>query len=510
MPTRTIVNALALLDHPARFSSTPVDVFIDGTRIADIRPAGTSEPAGDVVDANGLLLTPGLVNGHTHSHENFAKGRYENLPLEVWMNFVRPPDAVPMTARQVYLRTMVGAIEALRSGTTTVVDDLNVSPILVPEHVEAVFQAYEDAGIRALVAPGMFDQPFFKAVPFVEETFPPALLAELGAKPRSTPEEILSHVTQLLRERHPRSRRVAMAVSPSAPQRCSESFLLRLRRLADDHDLPIVIHVQETRLQVVTGQLFYGCTMIEYLDRIGFLRPGVSLIHGVWLNPREIDILARTGATLQHNPTSNLSLGSGLCPVRELLAAGVNVSLGTDACGSSFTMSMLKAVNNTALIQKLRSPDHEQWVSAAEAWAAATVQGARALGLDDRIGRLSVGMTADIVGYSLRSPAFTPLNDALRQLVYAESGQNLALVVVDGEVVMEGGTFTRFDEPKILAETASAHEGLAAALDRADASVGEMRAAYEAIYRRCLEHPIAADTLPALFDVPNAGCGHRH
>ncbi|MFW5834050.1 MAG: amidohydrolase family protein, partial [Pseudomonadota bacterium] len=366
MTRRTIVNALALVESPPRASETPVDIVLDGARIADVRPAGMQPPEGGVIDAAGLLVTPGLINGHTHSHETFAKGRYENLPLEVWMNFVRPPDAVPFTARQVYLRTLLSAIEALRTGTTTIVDDLNISPVLIPEHVQAVLQAYEDAGIRALVAPGLFDLPFFKAVPFVEETFPPDLLAELTGKPRSTPEDLLAYVTPLLKERHPHATRVGMAISPSAPQRCSEPFLRRLRRLADDHDLPIIIHVQETRLQVVTGELFYGSTMIEYLDRVEFLRPGVSLIHGVWLNPREIDILARTGATLQHNPTSNFSLGSGLCPVRELLEAGVNVSLGTDACGSSFTVSMLKAVNNTALVQKIRGADPDRWITAAE------------------------------------------------------------------------------------------------------------------------------------------------
>lgn len=157
---------------------------------------------------------------------------------------------------------------------------------------------------------------------------------------------------------------------------------MRLRRIADEADLPIIIHVQETRLQVLTGNLFFGRTMIEHLDKLEFLRPGVSLVHGVWLSPREIDILARSGATVQHNPTSNMSLGSGLCPVRELLQAGVNVSLGTDACGSSFSISMLKALNNTALVQNLRRPKHEQWISAKEVWTAATASGAKALGPD--------------------------------------------------------------------------------------------------------------------------------
>jgi 5-methylthioadenosine/S-adenosylhomocysteine deaminase len=250
--------------------------------------------------------------------------------------------------------------------------------------------------------------------------------------------------------------------------------------------------------------------MIEYLDRIGFLRPGVSLIHGVWLNPREIDILARSGATLQHNPTSNMSLGSGLCPVRELIEAGVNVSLGTDACGSSFTMSMLKAVNNTALVQKLRTPDHERWVDAQEAWTAGTVNGARALGLGECIGVLAPGMAADLTGYRLSSCAFRPLNDPLRQLVYAESGADLSLVMVDGECVMQDSRFTRFNETALFDEIAAEHERLKPHLDAAEAGVSAIRGAYEAIYRRCLMHPIAEDTYPALFDAPHSGCGHGH
>jgi guanine deaminase len=508
MERHTIARCLALQGHPAAMSPGPVDIVVEGDRIREIRPAGTMPPDGAVIDGADLLVAAGLVNGHTHSHENFTKGRYENLPLELWMNYVRPPDAVPYTARQVYLRTMIGAIEALRSGTTTVVDDLNISPVLIPEHVEAVFQAYEDSGLRALVAPGMFDLPFFKAAPFVEETFPPALFEALGSKPRSNPDEVLAFVTPLLRERQPRARRVAMAVSPSAPQRCSEAFLMRLRRLADEFDLPIVIHVQETRLQVVTGDIFYGSTMIEYLDRIGFLRSGVSLIHGVWLNPREIEILARSGATLQHNPTSNMSLGSGLCPVRELIEAGVNVSLGTDACGSSFTINMLKAVNNAALVQKLRTPDYPRWVTAQEAWTAATVNGARALGLGERIGALAPGMVADLTGYRLSSCAFRPLNDPLRQLVYAESGADLSLVMVDGEIVMRDGRFTRFDDAALFDEIAAEHERLKPYLDAAEAGVSGIRQAYEAIYRRSLTHRIAEDTYPALFDAPPSG--HRH
>ncbi len=503
---KTLTNCL-LLDGDPPVVDGPLDLVLEGNRIKARRPAGVQPPEGAMIDASGLLLTAGLINGHTHSHENFTKGRYENLPLEVWMNYVRPPDPVPFTARQVYLRTMIGIVEALRTGTTTVVDDINITPVLVPEHIEAVLQAYEDSGIRALVGPGLFDMPFFKTVPYLEEVFPPEAIAALTGKPRTPPDEAFAHVAGLLKDRHPRERRVGMIVSPSAPQRCSQDFLMRLRRLADDYDLPIIIHVQETRLQVVSGQMFYGSTMIEYLDRIGFLRPGVTIVHGVWLNPREIEIVARSGASVQHNPTSNFALGSGLCPVRELLDGGVNVSLGTDACGSSVTMSMLKVVNNAALVQKLRDTDYTRWIGAREAWRAGTVGGAKALGLGDRLGTLAPGMLADLTGYRLASYPFRPLNDPLRQLVYAETGADLDLVIVDGDLVMQGGHFVRFDEAALLTELEGAHAELLPAIEKADASVAAMAEAYDAIYQRGLAQPIAEDTHPAHLCMPNGGCG---
>lgn len=272
---------------------------------------------------------------------------------------------------------------------------------------------------------------------------------------------------------------------------------MSVRRLADDFDLPIVIHVHETRLQVVTGHLFYGAPMVEYLHRIGFLRPGVSLIHVVWLNPREIDILAETGATAQHNPVANLSLASGICPVRALLDAGVNVSLGTDSCASSFTISMLKTLNAAALVHKARGDDPESWLTAVEAFAAATMGGARALGFGDTLGAIEVGRTADITVWRLDGIAFTPLGDPLRQLVYAENGQDLDAVIVDGEIVMRNGRLTRIDEGAVLAEARETYEALKPQIDDAEAELADVMAACRRIYDRCLEHEIAADNYPA-------------
>jgi len=495
---KTIVGCRALLGEGALPSSGAVDIVVEGRLIREIRPHGAAEPEGDVVPAQGLLVTAGLINGHHHSHEGFYKGRKDNLPLELWMNYVRPLRPLELTPRDVYLRTMIGAIEAVKSGTTTISDDINQSPRLRPDHVEQVFQAYEDIGIRANVGITLFDRPFFRAVPFVEEEFPKDLLARLDASKMYSADELLAFVTNLARTKHPKENRVGYIAAPSAPQRCTEEFLLKVRRMADDHDLPLMIHVQETRMQVVTGQLWYGSTMIEYLDRIGFMKPKTAFIHGVWLNPREIEILARTGVSIQHTPTSNLKVGSGLAPIRALLDAGVNVSMGTDGCGSIEGTDMQNALYLAALLQKLRG-DHTTWVGAAEAFYAATMGGAKALGRAKELGAVEAGRIADLVGYRLDGISFTPLNNPVNQLVYSAGRNEVDLVMVDGEVIEQGGKLTRIDEDAIIDEIHAAHERIEPMLTASEADVEELVIPYERIYRRCQCMDIAKDTYPARF-----------
>lgn len=498
MPDLVIANVLAALPTGAPGFERPRprhDIEITGGRITAIRPAtGIVPEREDAIDGSRLFAVPGFVNGHHHSHENFQKGRFEGLPLELWMNLVRPMKPVPVSPEEVYLRTMIGAIQALRSGTTTIVDDMN-APGLDRRLIDAAFRAYDDIGIRAYLGMTMFDKPFYRGVPFVDETFPPDLLAELDAMPIVPAEAFISLATELARERHPSSNRVAYIAAPSAPQRCTEGFLRSVRRLADRHELPVIIHVHETRLQVVTGEIMFGSSMIAYLNRIGFLAPRTSIIHGVWVTPDDLDLIAASGASIQHNPNSNLKLGSGLAPLREMLRRGVNVSLGTDGCGSIESTDMLRVMANAALLQTLREGHHEDWITAEEAFTAATRGGAVALGRDD-LGVLAVGAKADIALYDTRSIALTPLNRPLQQLVYAETGQGLAHLIVDGEFVMRDGRLTRVDEAALIERIHAAAEALDPAIRAAEETVGRIRAPYEAIYRRCSSCAISGTIFP--------------
>src|SRR5437764_4721106 len=221
MPKRTVLRgARALLGSGLGFSPAELDLLIEGGRIRAIEPAGT-QPADEVIDLRGRLLVPGLINGHFHSHEHFHKGRVENRPLELWMHHVRAGLAVELTPRQTYLRTMIGAIEALRSGTTLVVDDLFPGPRLNRTNVEAAFQAYDDIGIRAMIGPSLYNRRTVDNFPFTDECFSENFLRELRAQQIPPEAELFDFYGDLVRGRHPRASRVALVVSVSVPQRCS-------------------------------------------------------------------------------------------------------------------------------------------------------------------------------------------------------------------------------------------------------------------------------------------------
>jgi guanine deaminase len=246
---------------------------------------------------------------------------------------------------------------------------------------------------------------------------------------------------------------------------------------------------------------------VRRLDRLGFLAPRTSLVHGVWLHPDEFRLLADRGVSVQANPVGNLKLGSGAAPLRGLLDAGVNLSLGSDGCGSIETVNLHPSIAAMALVSTLRG-EPETWISAAEAFEAATVGGARALGREGDLGRLAPGFRADIALYRLDRPPFTPLNDPLRQLVYAERGANLAAVLVDGRVVVRDGRVLGVDEDRLFDELTALHERLRPAMARAIAAARALAPAMTAARRRCAAEPLRPGALAARLDPePCGGAG---
>jgi 5-methylthioadenosine/S-adenosylhomocysteine deaminase len=489
---RVLSGGLVMPDGTTPFANRPVDILIEGDRIRAIEPAGTIQD-GEHIDCSGLIAAPGLINGHLHSWDHLIKGRVENLPMEVLMAHLRPAVPLPLTERHIHLRTTMAAIDSLRTGATTIVDDLGLGQTLNRGHVDAALGAYEASGLRAYLGFSMIDKPVVDSWPFVEECFSAETLAWLRDLPRPPGDALLDLVRDLAATHHPSSHRVGVLVAPSAPQRCTGEFLQRCRALADELDLPTILHVLETRLQVVTAQRFWGRSMVEHLHALGFLKPKTALVHGVWLSPRDRELIAQSGATVQVNPWSNAILGSGAADFAALRDAGVNISMGSDGCGVTYGCSMLQTLKFAGGMGRTRGFVCESWPSAAELWDAATIGGARALGREHELGRIAPGFKADIVLYRQDSMSLVPLNVPVRQLVHGETGSGIDTVIVDGEIAMSGGRIIGIDERAAIAEFRDVHAEM---LDRIEASERGSLPLLEGlkrIYARCLEESIAGD-----------------
>jgi guanine deaminase len=228
-------------------------------------------------------------------------------------------------------------------------------------------------------------------------------------------------------------------------------MLVGCAELAEELDLPIHIHVLETRMQAVSGQRLYGRTLVEHMDAIGFLGPRVCFAHGIWLTPSDIELVRDRDVSITHNPVSNMKLGSGIAAVPLLLAHGVNVALGTDGMSSNDSLDMFASVKQAALLHKLWGIDYDRWTGAREAWQLATIGGARPAGDKDGLGRIEPGRRADLVLLDLESHVFTPLNDPLRQLAYGSTTLAVDSVLVGGDWKVREGLVATVDEREVLA-----------------------------------------------------------
>jgi cytosine/adenosine deaminase-related metal-dependent hydrolase len=428
-----------------------VDVAIAGDRVVAVGGA-LREPAAEVIDCSRQAVIPGLINAHYHSNGNFDRGRWDNLPLEVFALFSFPKLLSPhLTARELYVRTAIGAIELLRSGVTCVVDFLFDPDGFGVPTLEPVIQAYRDVGLRVVIALGMSDRPYDETILVGRDAFEPELkqIIERERPPSWNAWETI--VRDVVAKFDRPDAGVSIGVAPGAPERCTEEFLNGCARLADELDLVIHTHALESRMQALLAERAHGVTLIEYLGRIGFLGSRVSLQHGIWLTEHDIELVADAGATIVHNPMSNLKLGSGLCPVPSLLEHGVNVALGSDAASCNDGSDMFQTLKLAAVLHKIWDVDFGRWVGAEHAWQMATRGGALSAGQPD-LGRVSPGARADLLLLDLESRGFTPLNDPLRQIVLAPTAEMLDSVMIGGRWVMRGGAVLGVHEEAIEAE----------------------------------------------------------
>ena len=394
-------------------------------------PADLSARAGRVIDATGMAVLPGMVNGHTHLEQSFQRGMGDGLPLLRWLSDMAWPMERAMTADEVYLAARLSLVEQLKSGVTTVVQHHKVTRS--DAHVDAVARAAEELGVRLLLA---------------------RLWADLGAG-GETPAEIIERTGRLRDRWHGAAGgRITVGFGPAVPWRCSDEGLRRTVAQARAWGIPSHIHVAEGRSEDRQILKRTGKRNIEWLASLGALGPDVHLVHMIWLDDRELDLVAETGSPVVHCPVSNLYIAAGIAPVHKMLDRGISVSLGTDGSGSGGRQNMLEAAKLALLLARVSAGDPGALLPMT-ALRMATANGARQLGRAD-LGRLAPGAAADVVLVRLDTLHATPMVDPAAALVYGAGPADVHTVIVDGRLLLEGGKVAGLDEPELIRECAEA------------------------------------------------------
>ncbi len=457
MENKLLKNATILTLNEKDEILTHADIRIEGDTIKEIGIGLERADGEEVIDCTDLLVTPGFVNGHLHSDENMFKGKYDNMPLELWMLYAYPvsPEYGPFSDRLLYLRTMVGAIEQIKSGITSCQDDVSGHPLTTLEGHDVICKAYIDLGMRANITTSELHKNYLDTIPYLREIVPEGLQKKFS-NPRTT-EEALACAESIIKKWNGVDN-IKIALSPIAPQRCDDDYNVKVFELAEKYDLPYHTHICETRMQRETGFKFYGKTIIEHCADIGILAPRTTIAHGNWLDDHDIQIVADKGANIVHNIVSNLKLGSGIMPYRKMLDAGVHLCFGTDGSSSNDSQNIMEVMKTAALIHKVTAADFRTWPTSDEIVDIATKGGARSLMREEEIGSVEVGKKADLLLFNLNSNAFTPLNNIKNHLVYCENGSSIEHVLIAGKFVMKNHKITTVDEAAILRELRSLHE----------------------------------------------------
>jgi 5-methylthioadenosine/S-adenosylhomocysteine deaminase len=391
-------------------------VAVAGDRIAAVGTAAELSHLRPrrVIDARGGIVMPGLVNTHTHAAMTLFRGMADDLPLMEWLNGHIFPAEAALDDAAVYSGALLACAEMILSGTTTFGDMYLFE--------DAVARAARQAGMRAVVGEVLFDFPS-PSYGTIDQGF--AATEALIAKWQGDP-------------------LITVAVEPHSPYLCGPALLARAFDLSIRHRTPLVIHLSETRAEVETIRGRYGKTPVAHLDDLGLLAPNLLACHGVVLTEDDIGRLAAGQVKIAHNPESNMKLASGIAPVPRLLAAGVCVGLGTDGAASNNNLDLLLEMDTAAKLHKVDTLDPTV-LDAATVLRMATIDGARALGLGDRVGSLEPGKKADLIVVDTGAPHMVPLFNPASQLVYAARGSDVAAAVINGRVVMEDRRFLTFD-----------------------------------------------------------------
>lgn len=423
--TILIKNAIILNPGENDCLKTTSSVLIKDDIIAEIGD-NITEKADKVIDGEGKILMPGLINTHTHLSMTLFRGLADDLSLDTWLNDYIWPVEAHLNGYYCYIGALLGAVELIKSGTTTFSD--------MYFYMEDVARAVDESGLRAVLSYGMID--------FADEE-----------KRRA---EIAANVDLFKNCNNAAEGRIKVFFGPHAPYTASKELLDEVRDLASKFNTGIHIHVAETQKEVEDIFEQTGKRPFEYLDDIGFLGPNVVAAHAVWLSEEEIDIIMDREVKISHNPCSNMKLASGISPVANMLSHDICVSIGTDGASSNNNLDLIEEMKTASLLQKVATLDPKVLTSE-ETVAMATINGARTLGLENEIGSIEVGKKADLILIDTDEANMTPDSSCISSnVVYAAKGSNVDTTICNGKILMENRKLTTLDEEEIYKKARAA------------------------------------------------------
>ena len=383
-------------------------------------------PADSEIDGHRKIALPGLINTHTHLSMTMFRGYADDMQLQDWLQKKIWPLEAKLTGEACYFGALLGSAEMILSGTTSFVD--------MYFYMENVARAVAESGLRGFLSYGIID------------LFDPA-------KARSEQDKSRKFFDYIKGLGNPRIR---FALGPHAPYTCSAETLLWAKEFAEKNDVIDHVHVAETRKEQADSQQQHGMRVVEYLDKIGALSKKMLAAHCTWLTKNEVALLAKAGVGVAHCPVSNMKLASGgVAPLPEMFEAGVPVGLGTDGAASNNTLNMFETMKVCALLHKAHRWDPTV-LNAQKVLDLATIEGARALGVEREIGSLEAGKRADIVLVDAKSPNMNPIygqDTVVSDLVYSASSANVHTTIVDGQVLMENRQVKSLDLEQTIAKT---------------------------------------------------------
>ena len=372
-----------------------------------------------VIDANGGIIMPGLINSHTHAAMTCFRGLADDLQLMTWLNDHIFPAEAKLDEHKVFWGTLLACAEMIMSGTTCFCD--------MYLYEDAVARAAKEAGVRAVVGEVLYDFD----------------------SPNYGPIEKGFEYTQTLIDTWKGDPLVSIAVEPHSTYLCAPELLKKAFNLAQAFNLPLVIHLAESKSEVEQIKKRYGRTPVEHLAGLDVLAPNVLACHCVELTPNDITLLQRSDVKVAHNVESNMKLASGVAPIPCLLKEGICVGMGTDGCASNNDLDLFLEMDTVAKLHKAKTLDPTA-MDARTVLRMATIQGARALGLNESIGSLEKGKKADLIIIDTHKPHLTPMYNPVSHLVYAAMGSDVRTSIINGVIVMEEGHLKTINQKSVL------------------------------------------------------------